>query len=206
MHNLMFRSARFSFFLLFLLALPILLEAHYILRLWLGTYPEQTIVFMRWIIGVSLIYTIANPCIVANQATGKVKVYQAAVGGILLMILPISYIVLKLGAPAYSVFIVHFCVEAVAQLARMLILRKLIDLPLRVYLHHIYLPIILVVLVSCVLPIYVHYLLPAGFMRFLAVGVTCVVSVGTTAFLLGLTKDERNFFYHKALKLLRIKR
>ena len=206
MHSLMSRSARFSFFLLFLLALPILLEANYILQLWLGKFPEDTVVFMRWIISVSLIYTIANPCMIANQATGKVKVYQAVVGGILLMILPISYVVLRLGAPAYSVFIVHFCVESVAQLARMLMLRKLIDLPLRAYLRHIYAPVIVVVLVSCILPMYVNHVLPYGLTRFLAVGVTSVLSVGATAFLLGLTKDERRFFSSKALKLLRIKR
>lgn len=206
MHNLMFRSARFSFFLLFFLTLPILLETEYILTLWLKTVLTDTVVFTRWMIGISLIYSIANPCVIANQATGKVKVYQAVVGGILLLILPISYVALRLGAPAYSVFIVHFCVESVAQLARMLMLRKLIDLPLRAYLRHIYAPVIVVVLVSCLLPMYVNHVLPYGLTRFLVVGVTSVVSVGVTAFLLGLAKEERNFFYHKALKLLRIKR
>lgn len=206
MHNLMFRSARFSFFLLFFLTLPILLETEYILTLWLKTVPTDTVVFTRWMIGISLIYSIANPCVIANQATGKVKVYQAVVGGILLLILPISYVALRLGAPAYSVFIVHFCVESVAQLARMLMLRKLIDLPLRAYLRHIYAPVIIVVLVSCLLPMYVNHVLPYGLTRFLVVGVTSVVSVGVTVFLLGLAKEERNFFYHKALKLLRIKR
>lgn len=205
MHTLMFRSARFSFFLLFFLTLPILLETEYILTLWLKTVPTDAVVFTRWMIGISLIHSIANPCVVANQATGKVKVYQAVVGGILLMILPISYVVLKLGAPAYSVFIVHFCIELVAQLARILMLRKLIDLPMRVYVRHIYAPVIVVVLVSCLLPMYVNNVLPYGLSRFLLVGVTSVISVGATAFFLGLTKDERNFFYHKVLKLLRIK-
>lgn len=110
MHSLMFRSARFSFLLLFFVSLPVLLETDYLLTLWLKVVPENTVVFTRIMICISLIYTTANPCVVANQATGKVKVYQMVVGGILLTILPISYIVLKLGAPAYSVFIVHFCV------------------------------------------------------------------------------------------------
>ena len=206
MHSLMFRSARFSFFLLFLLALPILLEANYILQLWLGKFPEDTIVFMRWIIGTSLIYTIANPCIIANQATGKVKVYQAVVGGILLLILPASYIALVLGAPAYSVFIVHFCVETIAQLSRMYMLRKLIDLPLREYLNHIYLPIVIVVLVSILLPIYLHTQMLEGFLRLLCVGTVCVISVGCTVFLLGLTKGERSFFMNKIVHLLKIKK
>jgi O-antigen/teichoic acid export membrane protein len=205
MHNLMFRSAKFSFFLLFFLTLPILLETEYILTIWLQNVPTDTVIFTRWMIGISLIYCIANPCVIANQATGKVKVYQAVVGGILLLIVPISYVVLRLGAPAYSVFIVHFCVESLAQLARMLMLRKLIKLPLYAYLQHIYGPIVLVVLVSCLLPIYVHHILPYGLSRFLLVGFSCVVSVGISAFILGLTKSEKSFFYNKALNLLRIK-
>ena len=203
MHSLMFRSARFSFFLLFLLALPILIEANYILQLWLGKFPEDTVVFMRWIIGISLIYTIANPCVIANQATGKVKVYQAVVGGILLLILPASYIALVLGAPAYSVFIVHFCVESIAQFSRMYMLRKLINLSLREYLNHIYLPIVVVVLVSILLPIYLHTQMLEGFLRLLCVGTVCVISVGCSVFLLGLTKGERSFFSSKIVQFLK---
>ena len=206
MHNLMFRSARFSFFLLFFLTLPVLLETEYLLTLWLKTVPTDAVVFTRWMIGISLIYTIANPCVIANQATGKVKVYQAVVGGILLMILPISYIVLKLGAPAYSVFIVHFCVESVAQIARMYMLRKLIDLPMKAYFRHIYLPVILVVAISCILPVYINSQMSDGLIRFLVVGVTSVFSVGVTGFFIGLTKDERRFFCDRGLQLLRIKR
>lgn len=202
MHNLMFRSARFSFFLLFFLTLPVLLETDYLLTIWLKTVPADAVIFTRWMIGISLIYTIANPCVIANQATGKVKVYQTVVGGILLMILPISWVVLKLGAPAYSVFIVHFCVESIAQFARMYMLRKLIDLPMKAYLRHIYLPVFMVVVLSFIFPYYVHSQLPDGLMRFLVVGFTCVFSVGVTAFIVGLTKDERNFILNKALNFL----
>ncbi len=206
MHSLMFRSARFSFFLLFFLTLPVLLETDYLLAIWLKTVPTDAVVFTRWMVVISLLHTMSNPCIIANQATGKVKVYQAVVGGILMLILPISYIVLRLGAPAYSVFIVHFCVESVAQVARMYMLRKLINLPMRAYLRHIYLPVLLVVAISVLLPMYVHCQLVEGLNRFLIVGTVCVLSVGLTVFFVGLTKDERKFFYHKVLQLLRIKR
>ena len=205
MHCLMFRSARFSFFLLYLLALPILLETDYILTIWLKTPPPEAFIFTKWMIVISLHSTIASPCVIANQATGKVKVYQMVVGGILLTILPISYFMLRLGAPAYSVFIVHFCVEGVAQVARMYMLRKLINLPIRSYLRDIYMPVIMVVVISCILPIYIHNQLPNGLMRFLVVGVTCVLSVGITAFIVGLTKDERNFFLNKVIKVWNIK-
>lgn len=206
MHSLMFRSARFSFMLLFCLSLPIIIETNYILTLWLGVVPENTVIFTRIIIAISLIYTIANPCVIANQATGKVKVYQAVVGGLLLLILPISYIVLKMGAPAYSVFIVHFCVESVAQFARMYMLRNMIDLALLSYVKNIYLPIMGVVLLSLVLPMLVYNNMQEGIIRLLAVGITCVVSVAITSLFIGMTRNERTFLIDKSLRVLKIRK
>lgn len=205
MHTLMFRSARFSFLLLFFISLPVLLETEFLLTLWLKTVPGKAVIFTQIMICISLIYTIANPCVIANQATGKVKVYQMVVGGILLTILPISYIVLKLGAPAYSVFIVHFCVESVAQFSRMYMLRKLINLPISQYLLKIYLPIMATVAVSIILPVMIHMQLENGWLRFIAVCCTCVVSVGLSAFFIGFTEYERQFFIDKGLRILKIR-
>ena len=206
MHSLMFRSARFSFLLLFFLSLPVLMETNFILTLWLKTVPDDAVIFTQIMICISLIYTTANPCIIANQATGKVKIYQMVVGGILLLILPISYVVLKLGAPAYSVFIVHFCIESLAQFSRMYMLRKLIHLPLWQYMKNIYIPIVSTVAIAIILPLVVRMPVAEGWLRFLAVGFTCVLSVGASSYFIGFTKQERVFFLDKSLRLLRIKR
>ena len=206
MHSLMFRSARFSFLLLFFLSLPVLMETNFILTLWLKTVPDDAVIFTQIMICISLIYTTANPCITANQATGKVKIYQMVVGGILLLILPISYVVLKLGAPAYSVFIVHFCIESLAQFSRMYMLRKLIHLPLWQYMKNIYIPIVSTVVIAIILPLVVRMQVAEGWLRFLAVGFTCVLSVGASSYFIGFTKQERVFFLDKSLRLLRIKR
>ena len=206
MHSLMIRSARFSFLLLFFLSLPVLMETNFILTLWLKTVPDDAVIFTQIMICISLIYTTANPCVIANQATGKVKIYQMVVGGILLLILPISYIVLKLGAPAYSVFIVHFCIESVAQFSRMYMLRNLIHLPLWQYMKNIYIPIVSTVAIAIILPLVVRLQFAEGWLRFLAVGFTCVLSVGASSYFIGFTKQERVFFLDKSLRLLRIKR
>ena len=206
LHSLMFRRARFSFLLLFFLSLPVLMETNFILTLWLKTVPDDAVIFTQIMICISLIYTTANPCIIANQATGKVKIYQMVVGGILLLILPISYVVLKLGAPAYSVFIVHFCIESLAQFSRMYMLRKLIHLPLWQYMKNIYIPIVSTVVIAIILPLVVRLQFAEGWLRFLAVGFTCVLSVGASSYFIGFTKQERVFFLDKSLRLLRIKR
>lgn len=197
MHKLMFRSARFSFYLLFLLSLPVLFETNFLLTLWLKNVPENSATFLRIMICTSLIYACANPLIIANQATGKVKKYQAVCGTTLIMILPISYIALKLGMPAYSVFIVHFIMEGVCQLARMIMLRPLIGLRVRDYFVHVYSKIIIVVVVSTILPAIVYNIMDASILRFFVVSIVCAASVSLVAYSLGLTSDEKVFVVAK---------
>lgn len=199
MQVLMYRSARFSFFLLFLLSLPVLFEANYILEIWLKTVPDYTVVFLRIMICTSLIYSLSNPLIVANQATGEVKKYQLVCGTILLLILPISYIALRLGCPAYSVFIVHFIMEALTQFARMIMLRPLIGVGLRDYFKHIYLKVAIVVAVAIVLPALVYFNMLDNTYRFFAVSFVCLISVSVSAYILGLSANEKIFVRTKAM-------
>ncbi len=197
MHQLMFRSARFSFFLLFFLSLPVLFETEFILRIWLKIVPQNTVTFLRIMICTSLIYTCANPMIVANQATGKVKKYQAVCGTLLIMILPISYILLKFGMPAYSVFIVHFIMECVCQLARMMMLRPLIGLRIRNYFTHIYSKVFIVVPISAILPAIIYNMMDTSVLRFFMVGIACVASVSLVTYNFGLTANEKTFVLAK---------
>ena len=197
MHKLMFRSARFSFYLLFFISLPVLFETNFILTIWLKTVPEYTVTFLRIMICTSLIYTCANPMIIANQATGKVKKYQFVCGSILLMILPVSWILLRLGFPAYSVFIVHFAIESIAQIARMIMLRPLIGIGIMDYVKNIYLRIAIVVMASVIIPSIAYFQIDGSIFRFFFVSLLCVLSVSASAYTLGLSRGERVFIRAK---------
>ena len=179
-----------------------LFETDFILTIWLKTVPDNTVIFLRIMICTSLIYAIANPLIVANQATGKVKRYQAVCGSILLMILPISYILLLLGCPAYSVFIAHFVMEAIAQLARMIMLRPLIGIGLKDYIVNIYSRIALVVVSALIPPFIAYNVMGSGIMRFFVLGIICVMSVPVCAYYLGLNSNERVFVMSKVQGVL----
>lgn len=201
MHNLMFRSARFSFYLLFLLSLPVLLETDFILTVWLKTVPDNTIVFLRIMICISLIYTLSNPLMIANQATGQVRKYQTICGSILLLILPISYMCLKLGLPAYSVFLVHFAMETITQLVRMILLRPLIGISILDYIRKIYTRVFAVVAISVIGPFFVYKNMDNMTMRFFIVCIICVLSVSIVVYTVGLTNHERIFVKLKAISL-----
>ena len=157
--------------------------------------------FARIMILISLIYAISNPYVIANQATGKVRRYQIIVGGSLLLTLPISYIVLKLGAPAFSVFVVQFFIECVAQILRIVLLKQNIDLSIMKSIANIYLPILLVIVISSILPVIACCSLPCNFVRLIAVVCTSILSVCVTVFLVGIKKNERLFINKKLNQL-----
>lgn len=203
MHSLMFRSARFSFFLLFFFTLPVLFETNFILELWLGKVPTNTVVFTRLMLVISLLFTLVNPLAVANQATGKVKRYQMIEGGILLLIVPISYVVLKLDCKAYSVFIVHLIIECITQVFRMKILVNQIHLSLLSYWKNVYFPVLAVVSISIFLPLVFYINVEEGWLRFFVVGLSSVISVAFTIFIIGLKGNERSFLIEKVNNFIR---
>jgi hypothetical protein len=197
MHKLMFRSARFSFFLLLLISLPVLFETNFILTIWLKIVPDYSVIFLRLMIAVSLVYSLSNPMIIANQATGKVKKYQAICGSTLILILPVSYVCLKLGMPPYSVFIVHLIMELICMFERMIMLRPLIHVNIKDYLFNIHIRVLAVFSSSIILPLIAYFYLEDGISRFLVVSFLCLFSVASSSFLMGLTRNERTFLISK---------
>lgn len=198
MHVLMERSSRFSYCLMLLLCLPVLLECPFLLKIWLGIVPENTVIFIRLIIVTTLLYTIINPILVANNATGKVRAYYIVCGCLMISILPISYVVLRLGAPAYSVFIVHFCVEFFTQFVRLLMVHKRLRLSIFQYLKNVYLPIIATTAVSIIFPYIIWTKTSNDLIGFLVVATVCVISVCLSTVILGITAHERQFIFAKA--------
>lgn len=55
MHGLLIKSSKFSFFILFFIAMPLMFEANIVLKTWLGIVPDYTVNFLRLILIVGLL-------------------------------------------------------------------------------------------------------------------------------------------------------
>ena len=203
MHTLVFASARYSFFLLLFLSLPVLIETPMILSIWLQEVPEYTVIFIRIILITSMIEAMANPLITAAGATGKIRTYQMVVGGILLLILPASYVVLKLGAPPASVFLVHLFFVCIAQIARLWMIRPMIGLSLRRFFNEVVVKVSGVVLLSLPLPFLFYIVFNRNMLSSVIVCVFALLSVALSIFVIGLKKDERQFVLNKVSSIVK---
>lgn len=141
MHSLVLNSSRYSFFLISLIAFPILVNTEYILQLWLGTVPEHTVAFTRLMILVCMNESFKGPTSIAIHATGDIKKFQIIEGSLLLTVIPIAYILLKFAhISPEMVFVVYLIIETVTQFARVWIVFPRIHLAKKRYLTEILLP------------------------------------------------------------------
>lgn len=198
MNRLIYMSTRLSFFLMLMLSLPVLIKTEYIMTLWLKIVPEHTIIFLRLMLIISITDTLSNPLMVAAQSTGKIKVYQQVIGGILLCIIPISYIVLKCGAPAYSVFIVHLICTLIAQGARLYMIRPMIKLPLKEYLKQVLIKISIVLIPAGALSIIFNNLFQENSISNLILSaLSSIITTSVLIYFWGLSKEEQQFISNK---------
>lgn len=202
MYSLIFRSSRFTFFLLLCICLPIFMETETLLGIWLKEVPAYSAIFLRLILCVTIIDAVANPLMVSAQATGKIKLYQSAVGGILLMILPSSYIVLKLGGNPQSVFIVHIIICLIAFCLRLFIIKRLIKLSLRLYLKEVVLRCFLVGFCASIVPFAFKYYMVDSLPTSIFICIISILSVIVITFSLGMTVNEKRTILSK-LKYLK---
>lgn len=197
MHRLLFRSSKFSCYLLLIFAMPIIMETEPIITLWLKIVPDYTVAFVRILFCIVIVDTMAKPLMTAAAATGDVKKYQSIIGGILLAIVPIAYVVLKLGGDPTSVYIVHLSIAAVAFIVRLLIIRPMISLSLRQFFTAVILPCSLVSLFSFILSLLTRQFLPEGLLYMFVVCAISALLVALFAYSIGLTKGERAFVNSK---------
>jgi O-antigen/teichoic acid export membrane protein len=191
MLSLVFYGSKFTYLLVYLFALPLLVETPMILTIWLKNLPEHVILFTRLAVIDVLIDSISYPIVTAAQATGKIRLYQSIVGSILLLNLPVSWIFLLFGAPAYSVMYVAICISLTAFMSRIIILKRLIKYSLVQFIKTVIIPILIISLVSVILPIILCFILEQSFFRLFIVVCTSIFFTCGFVYLVGLNKIEK---------------
>ena len=197
MHTLIFESSKFAFYLLLCLSLPVIIEAPKVLQIWLGIVPDHTVSFIRLLLIIIIIDSLGSSISTAQQATGKIKVYQIVVGGIMLMIVPVAYVFLKLGGNPETVYWVYLAAVILAHICRMYIIRPMIKLSLKEYIIKVIVPIVRVSVLSIILPILLYCTLPDNLWSFIVVCGVSVISVLAVTYFWGITTGERQMVNNK---------
>lgn len=200
MTKLIFRSSKMSFYLIMLVSMPIVIETPYIVNLWLGQLPEYVVPFTRLIIAISAIDSMASPLMTAAHATGHIKLYQASVGTMTILNIPISYVFLTFGGSPMTVFYVSLSISVLCLFMRLWIVRRLMPFPVRAYVVNVFGSALWVCAVASVIPFYVYRAVSENIYTVLLVCALCVLSCMVSIYYIGLDKQERGFVINMVKK------
>lgn len=202
MQSLIFKGAKYSYYLMFFFALPICIETEQILDIWLHKVPEYATVFVRLTFVASLCTVTADTLVRVMFATGKIRKYQIVVGLVGLMVFPFTWLAYKMGCSPAAAYVIYAAIYFVLIFVRLLLVKQIMDISGRRYVKEVLLKILYVSLAACVPVLPVYILIPCRLVRLIAV---CVVSSASTLlsiFFLGLDKKEKDFFVKRIKKYI----
>lgn len=197
MYKLMFRSAKFSFFLMFVITLPIWICSDQILEIWLDKVPRYSVEFCDIVLLINLVNVFSNPLLAATQATGNMKLHSILGGTNLLLILPVAYIVLKMGGEPMSVFYVSFIFYIFHVLIKLYVNKKILNFPIMDFLKNNLLKCWAIAILIGILPYYLHKIMPQTILSMLFVFTLCLILSVSVIYLYGLDKTEKGFLRNK---------
>ena len=204
MFSLIRKSSRMAYYLLLIIAMPVLFNMSALLELWLDEVPQMSVGFARLFLILALSESISGPLITAMLATGKVRNYQIFVGGLIMLNFPVSYILLKSGFGPEVTVIVAIVISQLCLFARLYMLRRAIQFSFRHFLGRVYLNILKVTVVAGAVASTLMRVPIDGWGGFVFRVVACVLCAGLSVLFIGCTCSERKELLEMILR--RVKR
>ena len=202
MKTLLFRSTRFSYYLLLALSLPIILKMDFILHLWLKEVPDYTTGFCQLVLVSSLVSTLSNLLAQVARAYGKIRNYQIIVSIFLFLNFPLSYIVLKFGGSPLSTMFVNIGINAMLLFVRLRLTNRMIQMTYGSFIRNVLFPVIIVTAVALVIPLTIYFMLDNSIISFIIVCLVSFVSVGVSTYALGMNSNERLYILAAISKII----
>ena len=121
----------------------------------------------------------------------------------MVMIIPISYLVLTLGADAVVVFWLGILFQVGCQISSLIILRGIIDYSIRDYFRKVICTIGVVVVTTVVVVSPIKSIIEMGFFRLVVTTIVSSISILISTYIFVLDKEERNLAKQVVFKLLK---
>lgn len=191
MQNLMYLGSKIAYMLMLVVALPVFMEAEFLLRLWLGDYPPMTPLFLRLTIVNIIIVVTSTTLITGLLATGDIGNYQLTIGVVSLLVLPVSYVLYRLGWPAYLSYVVQILVMVYELCVRIYYMKRLLGFRCLSYVRSVLSHLLVVTVAASVLPVMVESTMREGVLRFFVSLLCCLAGSVASVWVFGLSCEER---------------
>lgn len=197
MDFLLVLSTKVTFFVMFVISTPFLVDCEWILSLWLVKVPDFAVIFTILLIIDNLVDSMNAGVKSLIFASGKIMLFQIVPSTLKFISIIVAYFVLKAGAPAYSLILVYIAFSIIVVIANQLILKQTVNFNNRMLFKGSYIPSLIIVLLS--LPVFLINPLHNHFLW----EIISMIYVSALVFFVGLSRNERGYLVRYAVTKLK---
>ena len=187
-----------------MIGIPAIISIKEVLKLWLGDVPQYTDVFVSLLLVNGLVACLNSGFDALIQASGKIRRNQIGYSLINISLLPIIYILYKLGCPCYANVVVMIILSIATIVFQCYIMKRVSNFQLGDYFNSTILPSFVTTLLASMAFVLVLKMPTTDFISLVTNSLLAVVWVAICILLLGLNKTEKlklkNILIHKILK------
>ena len=185
-----------------LITLPIILDTHFILHLWLKSIPVYTDTFVIIVILISFVNNLNSAVSGVIHASGQMMLYQTVSSFVSLMCIPTAYLFLKYGfSPNYAMLMVLLW-TTISQYVSLLIMKRVISFSLSSYAEEVLWPLLKMIVLSAIIPTIIRFNMEEGWVRFLLIGFTSVFMTTFCSYKFAMQPTEKEMIKEYCRKLL----
>lgn len=192
-YSLMIRGAKFSFILLAIIMMPIMLNTEYLLNLWLKKSPVGTDLFCRLLMIATILRMISEPLYTGIQSTGSIRKYQIVTSIMTLANLPICFLLFKMSFPVYTIFIVNIAMSLVIVMSRLYFVKVLTNFPVLDFANALSVKCLLPTIITFGVLYFINQFLVLTIGTFLLISVFSVVICIATFYIVSFSNNEKQF-------------
>lgn len=169
-------GCKMSFFLIAFFATPFLIDARYIMSVWLKNVPEWAVIFFRFQLCRSLIEEISGYLGTSISAQGDIARYSQIVSVVNIIPLVGTAILFYFGFPPYSMYIVWiFCWGVLNGVIRIIFAKIKCNMSIRIFFKEVFYPCLILFGTAFGMALIPYFLMPDGIIRFLCIGVSSTI-------------------------------
>lgn len=191
MFSLIFRTSKLSFFLIYVLLVPLAFCLEDVLTLWLTVVPDYTQSFCICLLVAELIAAVSSPFWMAAHAVGNIKNYQLVISLFSLSVVPAAWLILGCGWEPYWIFVFQIFMNIGILIYRLFYLARKVKFPVKEYFNKVILRLFLFLPMTTIPPVLVSSRVFNGFASVLFTFFIAALIITVSFYLIGLDNNER---------------
>lgn len=190
--NLVYKVARYCILIMCIIFFPLMSETEFVLRLWLGTVPEYSVIFTQLLLVVILVSSTAGGILQFINASDKIKWFKIQSCFWSIIVIPLGFVMFKYGCASWWIFVLFIVSDVLNRTVQLYLMHKILQFDSVAFMKSAYLrPLAVISIMFIYLGLYNLVNIDNTIGHILGIFITLSLSA-LSIFLFGLTVSERS--------------